>query len=81
MADPVGSPPMRSYYKLNSRVPDPNAAYRVTTNSFVADSGDQLYPLKKGDQSPRRAIGHRRADELFREISVRCAAATSANQC
>ncbi len=34
--------------KLNGMTVDPNAAYRVTVNSFLADGGDKFYMLQRG---------------------------------
>lgn len=36
--------------RLNGAPLDPNGAYRVTVNSFMADGGDQLYVLRDGTE-------------------------------
>jgi 5'-nucleotidase len=45
---PVGSKVNPSTIKINGVEVDPNAAYRVTVNSFLADGGDNFYVLKEG---------------------------------
>ena len=45
---PVGDRVLASTLKLNGVVLDPNASYRVTVNSFLADGGDSFTVFKAG---------------------------------
>lgn len=66
---PVGSKVDPSTIKINGVTVDPNASYRVTVNSFLADGGDNFVVLKDGTNRLGGAVDTDAFEAYFQKFS------------